>query len=73
MKCNYDKGDVVETPLGVGEIVSILDPVSHTCLVRLEKPLVGGDSDGQRDVTVSSFQFGRIIREGISEGLKKCP
>ena len=55
MKCNYDKGDVVEMPLGVGEIVSIFDPVSHTCMVRLEKPLVGGDSDGQRDVTVSSF------------------
>ena len=65
MKCTYDTGDVLETPFGVGEIISIIDPVSHTCLVRLEKPLVGGDSDGQRDVTVSSFQFGRIIREGL--------
>ena len=67
MKCTYDKGDVLETPFGVGEIISIIDPVSHTCLVRLNKPLVGGDSDGRKFVVVSTFQFGRIIREGTKK------
>jgi len=54
----YERGDVVETPLGVGTIDT--DPDEHgRCMVVPERPL----ADGTTRFSATTFQFGRIVRK----------
>ena len=64
MKCRYDKGDLVETPLGPGEIISDIE-ITGRCIVRLNEPLKGGEhelgeQEGQRDITANTFQLRHV-------------
>ena len=54
----YERGDTVETPLGVGTIDT--DPDAHgRCMVVPEKPL----DDGTTRFSATTFEFGGIVRK----------
>ena len=57
-KCTYERGDVVETPLGMGMIDTDPDERGR-CMVVPERPL----EDGTTRFSATTFQFGRIIRK----------
>lgn len=56
---SYKKGDKVETPLGVGEIITEIS-FTGVCFVRLDSPLKGGDSDGQQEIMSNTFQMRHV-------------
>lgn len=60
MKCTYSKGDRVETPLGVGAIITEIE-ITGACKVRLDKPLASdnrdGDKAGDQEITANTFQM----------------
>jgi hypothetical protein len=57
---SFSKGDRVETPLGVGEIITDIGFVGE-CRVRLDEALKGdsldGDVVGDREITANTFQM----------------
>ena len=55
LRARYERGDKVETPLGVGTIDT--DPDDHgRCMVVPERPL----DDGTGRFSATTFQFGGI-------------
>ena len=65
-KSAYERGDVVETPVGIGTIATDPDERGR-CIVRLAKPLAGGD----RRISATTFQFGRIARKWNAKATAK--
>lgn len=60
MGCRFKKGDVVETPVGVGEIISEIE-ITGACDVRLNKPLPEeGTGEGQREIRANTFQMRHV-------------
>lgn len=63
MKCTYAKGDRVETPLGIGTIITKIE-ITGACKVKLDKPLKEATADGeqarQRTITANTFQMRHV-------------
>lgn len=58
---SYERGDMVETPMGTGRIET--DPDEHgRCKVLLSA------TAKERLVTATTFQFGRIVRKWNEQG-----
>ena len=63
---SYERGDVVETPLGIGTIDTDPDERGR-CMVVPERPL----DDGTTRFSATTFQCGRIVRKWNAKGKAK--
>ena len=64
----YERGDVVETPLGVGTIDTAPDDRGR-CMVVPERPL----DDGTKRFEATTFEFGGIVRKRDARAKEKKP
>lgn len=64
----YERGDVVETPLGVGTIDTDPDERGR-CMVVPVRPL----EDGTARFSATTFQFGRVVSKRNAKDKEKKP
>lgn len=60
MSARFSKGDIVETPVGVGEIISNIE-ITGRCIVKLDKPAEGGDDDGKIEIVANTLQMRHMV------------